>query len=67
MISHLHQLLFESNYQVILQLVPSHSKITGNKIADKTAKTGRSRILVESSEMTYDYVKEQINQNILIT
>ena len=30
--------LFESNYQVILQWIPSHSKITENEIADKTAK-----------------------------
>ena len=31
--------LFESNYQMILQWIPSHSKITENKIANKTAKT----------------------------
>ena len=55
--------LFESNYQVILQWVPSHSNITGNEIADNIAKTGYNRILIESSAITLDYVKDQINQN----
>ena len=59
--------LFESNYQVILQWIPSHSKITENEIANKTAKTGHNRILVESSVITFDYVKDQINQNMLTT
>ena len=59
--------LFESKYQVILQWIPSHSKITKNEIADKTAKTGHNRILVESSAITFDYVKDQINQNMLTT
>ena len=34
--------LFESNYQVILQWVPSYSNITGNEIAEKIAKTGHN-------------------------
>ena len=59
--------LFESNYQVILQWVPSHSNITENEIADKIAKTGHNQILVESSAITFDYVKDQINQNMLTT
>ena len=59
--------LFESNYQVILQWVPSHSNITENEIADKIAKTGHNQNLVESSAITFDYVKDQINQNMLTT
>ena len=61
------KLLFESNYQVILQWVPSYSNITENEIADKIAKTGHNQILVESSAITFDYVKDQINQNMLTT
>ena len=61
------KLLFESNYQVILQWVPNHSYITENEISDKKAKTGHNQILVESSAITFDYVKDQINQNMLTT
>ena len=57
--------LFERNYQVILQWVPSHSKITENEIVDKTAKTGYNRILVVCSAIIFDYIKDQINHNIL--
>ena len=59
--------LFESNYQVILQWVPSYSNITENDIADQITKTGHNQILVESSAITFDYVKDQINQNMLTT
>ena len=52
---------------MILQWVPSHSNITENEIADKIAKTGHNQILVESSAITFDYVKDQINQNMLTT
>ena len=57
--------LFESNYQVILQWIPSYPKVTQNEIAKKTAKTGHNRILGEFSAVTFDYVKDQINQNML--
>ena len=59
--------LFESNYQSILQWVPSYSKIIDNEIADKTAKTGYNGILVEYSAITFDFVKDQINRNMIIT
>ena len=59
--------LFGNNYQVVLQWIPSHSKIVENEIADKAAKAGHSRILVESSIITFDYVKGQINRNMLAT
>ena len=53
--------IFESNYQVILQWVPSNSNI--NKIAN----TGHNQILVESSAITFDYVKDHMNKNMLTT
>ena len=52
---------------MVLQWIPSHSKIVENEIADKAAKVGHSRILVESSIITFDYVKGQINRNMLAT
>ena len=59
--------LFENNYQIILQWIPSHSKIIKNEIADKTAKAGHSQIIAESSAITFDYLKSQIYQNTLNT
>ena len=49
--------LLGNYYQVVLQWIPSHSKIVENEIADKAAKAGHSRILVESSIIKIDYVK----------
>ena len=55
-------MLIRNNYQVVLQWIPSHLKIVENEIADNAAKAGHSRILVESSIITFDYVKGQINR-----
>ena len=52
---------------MVLKWIPSHSKIVENEIADKAAKAGHSRVLVESSIITFDYVKGQINRNMLAT
>ena len=35
--------LFGNNYQVVLQWIPSNSKIVENEIVDKAAKAGHSR------------------------
>ena len=59
--------LLENKYQIILEWIPSHSKIIENEIADKTAKSGHSQILAESSAITFDYLKSQIHQITLNT